>query len=133
MELLKFLNEMDEREKENNKVKKTTPGKNCVKLLTMRGSKGLEFDTVWLPGLNEGIIPSRSAVTLSQTEEERRMLYVAMTRAKTALILSYITGNENNPMLPSRFLRPIQDLWNNSQSSPSSGSSIISSNSTSSR
>ena len=117
----------------------------------MHGSKGLEFDIVWLPNLNEGIIPSRSSVTKEQIEEERRMLYVGMTRAKTALIMSYLTGSAENPMLPSRFLRPIRDLWeskdnskprakdmeekdhSSSPSSPSSGSSTSSSNSTSSR
>ncbi|WP_147368149.1 ATP-dependent helicase [Butyrivibrio sp. CB08] len=104
-----------------------------VNLLTMHGSKGLEFKYVWLPDLNEGIIPSRSATTNLQIEEERRMLYVAMTRAKTALIMSYIKGNKENPMLPSRFLRPIKDLWNQTSSDPSSGRSMSSSNSTSSK
>ena len=108
-----------------------------LNLLTMHGSKGLEFDIVWLCGLNEGIIPSRSSVTLSQIEEERRMLYVGMTRAKRALIMSYLNGGKENPMLPSRFLRPIRYLWeenySSSPSSPSSGSSTSSSNSTSSR
>ena len=121
-------------------------GKNSVKIYTMHGSKGLEFKYVWLPGLNEGIIPSRSAVTDSEIEEERRMLYVGMTRAKQALIMSYITGDENNAMLPSRFLRPLMNLWKDPKkdllqagaqdqrdSESSSGSSTSSSNSTSSR
>ncbi len=112
---------------------------NRVNIMTMHGSKGLEFDTVWLPDLNEGIIPTRSAVTCEQIEEERRMLYVAMTRAKKALIMSYITGNKENQMLPSRFIRPIRKLWektykeNQTSSEPSSGRSISSSNSASSR
>ncbi|MBQ3795608.1 MAG: ATP-dependent helicase [Butyrivibrio sp.] len=125
---------------EDENLKKSPKAKgNCLKLLTMHGSKGLEFDIVWLPNLNEGIIPSRSSVTSLQIEEERRMLYVGMTRAKTALIMSYLTGNEENPMLPSRFLRPLRYLWeerknqSSSPSRPSSGSSTISSNSTSSR
>ena len=105
----------------------------------MHAAKGLEFDIVWLPDLNEGIIPSRSSVSNEQTEEERRMLYVAMTRAKKALIMSYITGTKESPMLPCRFLRPIKDLWDEAykndqrSSEPSSGSSTSSSNSTSSR
>ena len=125
-------------EDEDVKTTKNPRGK-CLKLLTMHGSKGLEFDIVWLPNLNEGIIPSRSSVTSEQIEEERRMLYVGMTRAKTALIMSYLTGSDENPMLPSRFLRPIRYLWeenkdySSSPSRPSSGSSTISSNSTSSR
>lgn len=121
-------------EKKNNKMS----GKR-VKLLTMHGSKGLEFDIVWLPDLNEGIIPARSAVTLPEIEEERRMLYVAMTRAKQALIMSYVTGTKESPMMPTRFLRPIKKLWDRNykkaqtSSDPSSGSSTSSSNSASSR
>lgn len=131
--------------KEREKMSKTPSKKNVydgpfVRLLTMHASKGLEFDTVWIPDLNEGIIPSRSAVTLEETEEERRMLYVAMTRARRALIMSYITGSKENPMLPTRFLRPVKNLWdetygeiNQTSSEPSSGSSTSSSNSASSR
>ena len=128
-----------EKIRENSISEKKAISKNkgkCVKLMTMHGSKGLEFDIVWLPGLNEGIIPSRSCVTNEQIEEERRMLYVGMTRAKSALIMSYLTGNKENPMMPTRFLRPIRHLWegdHSSPSSPSSGSSTSSSNSTSSR
>ena len=105
----------------------------------MHASKGLEFKYVWLPDLNEGIIPSRNVTELNETEEERRMLYVAMTRAKQALIMSYITGNKDNPMLPSRFLRPIKDLWDrsyekdHSSSDSSSGISTSSSYSASSK
>ncbi len=137
--LLEKLLSLREKSDEEGKQKNKNIGKGKkLNLLTMHGSKGLEFDIVWLPNLNEGIIPSRSSVTPSQIEEERRMLYVGMTRAKTALIMSYLSGTENNPMLPSRFLRPIRHLWENrknysSPSRPSSGSSMISSNSTSSR
>ena len=134
-----LLNEMDKKmvEKADDKgVKKRNNG-NFVKLLTMHGSKGLEFDMVWIPDLNEGIIPSRGAATDSQIEEERRMLYVAMTRAKQALMISFVTGTKENAMLPSRFLRPIRSKWTlkygDQPSSPSSGSSTSSSNSTSSR
>ena len=150
-ELIGFFEKLKEEKKDVKPEKRNVSKKGCVKLLTMHGSKGLEFDIVWLPNLNEGIIPSRSSVTKEQIEEERRMLYVGMTRAKTALIMSYLTGSAENPMLPSRFLRPIRDLWeskdrekdalkgrhekdhSSSPSSPSSGSSTSSSNSTSSR
>ena len=116
------------------KTEKHVRGSNskCVNLLTMHASKGLEFKYVWLPDLNEGIIPARSAASDKQIEEERRMLYVAMTRAKSALIMSYIRGSKENPMLPSRFLRPVKDLFDQSSVS-SSGRSTSSSNSTSSR
>jgi DNA helicase-2/ATP-dependent DNA helicase PcrA len=140
---IKMLMEIRERaDFEKDRVKelraKASRG-NVVKLLTMHAAKGLEFDMVWLPDLNEGIIPSRNATTDKETEEERRMLYVAMTRAKKALIMSYITGTKENPMLPTRFIRPIKGLWdeiyNKTQTSsePSSGRSTSSSNSASSR
>ena len=108
VDTLQKIRESSLEAKKNSSKKKN---KDQVKLLTMHGAKGLEFDTVWLPNLNEGIIPSRSSVTIEQIEEERRMLYVGMTRAKTALIMSYITGTDDNRMLPSRFLRPIKHLW----------------------
>lgn len=77
-----------------------------IRLMTMHASKGLEFETVYLPDLNEGKIPSRQSVTPEEIEEERRMFYVAMTRAKKELHLLYCakkTGKE----IPSRFLEPI--------------------------
>ena len=135
-DFVKYIDEMAQSEENRQKENKTRQIKSGrVNIMTMHTSKGLEFDTVWLPDLNEGVIPSRNAVTIDQTEEERRMLYVAMTRAKKALIMSYVTGSENSPMLPSRFLRPIKYLWENTYHSPdsSSGRSMSSSNSTSSR
>lgn len=131
---LKDINAMID-ESFDNKKKTNKKSEKAVNIITMHGSKGLEYKAVWIPSINEGIIPSRSALTKLQIEEERRMLYVAMTRAKQALIMSYLAGTKENPMLPSRFLRPIRSLWedHSSPSKPSSGSSTSSSNSTSSR
>ena len=92
-------------------------GRTGVRLMTMHASKGLEFDTVWLPDLNEGILPNRKSITPVQIEEERRMLYVGMTRAKQTLMLSYVTGTKENPMLPSRLIRCIRQLWSMSSES----------------
>ena len=80
-------------------------GKSGVWILTMHASKGLEFDSVYIPDLNEGIVPSRRSRTEAEIEEERRLLYVAMTRAKTRLELLYIRGTRENPRPPSRFLK----------------------------
>ena len=74
-------------------------------LLTMHASKGLEFDCVFLPDLNEGVIPVRRAVSRGTVEEERRLFYVAMTRAQKKLHLFYLRGTRENPRLPSRFLK----------------------------
>ncbi|SHH88512.1 DNA helicase-2 / ATP-dependent DNA helicase PcrA [Butyrivibrio fibrisolvens DSM 3071] len=82
-----------------------------VRIMTMHASKGLEFNTVYLPSLCEGVVPNRKSVTPDQIEEERRMLYVGMTRAKKTLILSYIKGDKENARMPSRFLRPIMNLF----------------------
>ncbi len=56
-------------------------------LQTVHASKGLEYDTVFVIGLQEGLFPSGRAVTMEEREEERRLLYVAMTRAKNRLFL----------------------------------------------
>lgn len=68
-----------------------------VKLLTMHGSKGLEYDTVFLPDVNAKTIPNRKARTDLQQEEERRIFYVAMTRAKRRLEILY--DKEPSPFL----------------------------------
>ena len=77
---------------------------NRLSLMTYHRSKGLEFDHVYLPDLNDGIIPSRRASGEASIEEERRLLYVGMTRAKDRLTLSYVRGTAENPRMRSRFL-----------------------------
>lgn len=79
-----------------------------IRVITMHAAKGLEFDTVWIPSVNEGILPSRKSVTPEQIEEERRLFYVAMTRARRRLYISYLTGDDNYAYVPSRFLRPLK-------------------------
>lgn len=56
-----------------------------IRLLTMHGAKGLEYDVVYIPDANMGTTPHKKALTVSEKEEERRMFYVAMTRAKQDL------------------------------------------------
>ena len=75
-----------------------------VRVMTMHACKGLEFDRVYLPALNEGIIPGRRCREAADFEEERRLLYVAMTRARDHLEMLYVTGTKDNPRPPSRFL-----------------------------
>lgn len=77
-----------------------------VRLMTMHAAKGLEFQTVYLPDVNEGKLPSRQAVTPEALEEERRMFYVAMTRAQKELHILYC-NKENGKDKPSRFLEPL--------------------------
>lgn len=80
-----------------------------VHLMTVHASKGLEFDRVWIPDVNEGVFPYGNMQSKETEEEERRMLYVAMTRAKESLELTFVTGTKERPRLMSRFLNPIKD------------------------
>ena len=78
-----------------------------VRLMTMHGSKGLEFQAVFIPTINEGVCPYRKAIQSGDVEEERRMLYVAMTRAKKYLDLSFVEERFNKEAEASRFVREI--------------------------
>jgi DNA helicase-2/ATP-dependent DNA helicase PcrA len=89
---------------------KEEPG---VSLMTMHASKGLEFPVVFVPTLNEDIVPYRKAVQEGNLEEERRMLYVAMTRAKTYLHLSFVKERFHKEAEPSPFLYEISPALKN--------------------
>ena len=80
-----------------------------VKLMTVHAAKGLEFPHVFLCGMNEGIFPSRKVRTLPGMEEERRLAFVALTRAERGLYLSASQGRnfDGSPRYPSRFLLDI--------------------------
>lgn len=78
-----------------------------VNLMTIHASKGLEFSYVCISDVNEGILPGKNIRNPELLEEERRMLYVGMTRAKKALDILYLTGTKESPRLPSRFLNPL--------------------------
>lgn len=81
--------------------------KDAVVLTTMHGSKGLEFDIVYIIDANEEITPHKKAVFDSDIEEERRMFYVAMTRAKQRLNIFYPKKRYNKDMEVSRFVTEI--------------------------
>jgi len=77
-----------------------------VQLMTMHNSKGLEFNTVFLPTFNEGILPlNRANKEESMMEEERRIAYVAITRAKRNLYVSFVSKMFGKRVKPSRFLK----------------------------
>ena len=77
-----------------------------VKLMTVHAAKGLEFPYVFLCAMNEGIFPSRKVRTLPAMEEERRLAFVAVTRAERGLYLSQAAGRnfDGSPRYPSRFI-----------------------------
>ena len=80
-----------------------------VRLMTVHAAKGLEFPYVFLCGLNEGVFPSQKTNTLERMEEERRLAFVAMTRAEKQLFLTEAEGHhfDSSPRYPSRFLLDI--------------------------
>lgn len=84
---------------------------NRISLMTVHSVKGLEFDYVFITGLEEGIFPHRNSMGIDELEEERRLMYVAITRAKKDLWLTcakkrMIYGQES-PSIISRFVNEI--------------------------
>lgn len=81
-----------------------------VRLMTVHAAKGLEFPVVYLCGMNEGVFPSRKTRTIERMEEERRLAFVAVTRAERELHLSEAAGfghTDGSVRYPSRFLLDI--------------------------
>lgn len=83
-ELFEFMSEYDEILREANRKKNDRTG---ISLMTMHSAKGLEFDVVYIIDFIEGVMPYKKAKTPSELEEERRMVYVAMTRARNELYM----------------------------------------------
>jgi len=105
-ELDQFLARIEEARK----VNQSSP-RGKVNLMTIHQAKGLEFKCVIIPGLNEGILPHVNSLeqTILNLEEERRLMYVAMTRAMERLIITYRKRQIGQPItVASRFLREFQ-------------------------
>src|SRR5690606_30173820 len=88
------------------------PEKGAVTLMTLHAAKGLEFDTVALAGMEEGLLPhSRAATNEAELEEERRLCYVGITRAKRHLLLTSARMRTHRGMrertIPSQFLNEL--------------------------
>ena len=93
-----YTETLKKKEKERNRPR---PG---VRLMTIHASKGLEFKQVFLIEANEGRIPYQKAKTDKEIEEERRLFYVAMTRAKDFLKICYVKIKNGKEVTPSRFV-----------------------------
>lgn len=76
-----------------------------INIITMHACKGLEYPIVFLPDCNEGKVPHKKAVSGEEMEEERRMFYVAMTRAKSHLEILYIEDKMKKHLQACRFLK----------------------------
>ena len=77
---------------------------NAVTLATMHSSKGLEFENVYIIDANEGMMPYKKAVLEKDIEEERRLFYVGMTRAKTSLSIYSVKSINEKDSVISRFV-----------------------------
>lgn len=86
------------------------PSAKSISLMTMHGAKGLEYHTVFIVGANEDICPYKKAETNEEIEEERRLFYVAMTRAKKRLVISYSKERNGKKMKQSRFVGEVLNL-----------------------
>lgn len=101
-----WFTHMDEYKQELKKQAQNKRNKNIegINIMTMHSSKGLEFSSVFLLDVNEGVTPHKKAVLPENIEEERRLFYVAMTRAKELLYIFSSKQRYNKVMLPSRFI-----------------------------
>ena len=116
-----FLTYIEEFKEKLKKALKDTPAK-AVNLLTFHGCKGLEFDVVFMPDCLEGITPHKKSHTPDELEEERRMFYVAMTRARDLLVLSSSKKRHGHDgQKTSRYISEIR----RSQTPPEPGSRIF--------
>lgn len=105
-----FLDELVLDVTEAERFRSDKPKGNVLRLMTLHAAKGLEFECVWMVGLEEGLLPHHRALTegLQAIDEERRLCYVGVTRAKKRLALSLcltrMKWGKSRPSRPSRFL-----------------------------
>ncbi len=87
------------------------PRMEAVTLMSIHASKGLEFPVVFIAGVEEGILPylSKTADVQQNLEEERRLMYVGLTRAKERVFLTYAKTKRDKIVEPSKFLKEISD------------------------
>ena len=111
---------LEEAQKEKEKKGTKTANEKTIYLFTYHGSKGLEFDHVYLIDVNEGITPSLRAATQESIEEERRMFYVALTRAKHEITIASLTRLGRDEAYPSRFIKELAKAQSGISSSNSS-------------
>jgi len=101
LDVVQTMNLIARLERDNEEV-------DAVQLATLHAAKGLEFPHVYLVGVEEGVLPHQSSIDADQVEEERRLMYVGITRAQRTLTITYCekrrSGKEWRDVAPSRFL-----------------------------
>jgi DNA helicase-2/ATP-dependent DNA helicase PcrA len=111
--LEQFISELSLQSASGGEVEEGEEDKECVILSTVHQAKGLEWDTVFVTGLNDGRFPSARSLQTDSEEEERRLFYVAVTRAREDLYLCYpITSEEWHGLgllKPSRFIKELPE------------------------
>lgn len=103
-ELLDYIENYDMVSEQNIKI----PDSDAVNIVSMHASKGLEWKVVIIPDVNERVVPHKKAINERQLEEERRIFYVALTRAKEKLFIFYVHEEKAGNNLPSKFINEIK-------------------------
>lgn len=105
--ILDYLTHVEDINMELSQSYKNQDEQKGIVLTTMHSAKGLEFEVVFVIGCIEGIIPHQKSKSNDEIEEERRLFYVALTRAKTLLYISILNTKYENKAVPSRFLNKL--------------------------
>ena len=103
-----YKEELKEQTKKSFELQRGQLQEDAVMLMTMHGAKGLEFECVFIPDANEGVTPHSKSVLSADMEEERRMFYVAMTRAKLHLHVYYLKERFHKEVDVSRFVEEME-------------------------
>ncbi|MFM8705850.1 MAG: ATP-dependent helicase, partial [Planctomycetia bacterium] len=123
-----FLDELVLDVTEAERFRSDKPKGNVLRLMTLHAAKGLEFDCVWMVGMEEGLLPHHRSLNdgLQAIDEERRLCYVGVTRAKKRLVLSLcltrMKWGKSKPCRPSRFLYELTGQAEKFTDEPADGS-----------
>lgn len=117
-----YKEELKEQTQKSLEMQRGKEQEDSVMLMTMHGAKGLEFTCVFIPDANEGVTPHSKSVLNADMEEERRMFYVAMTRAKEHLHIYYLKERFHKEVDISRFVTEIETSKDQNETSPSHSS-----------
>ena len=107
--MIDFREELKKKRAAESRQEGEQEDRNQIRLMTFHASKGLEFPAVYLIDVNDGIVPHRKASNREETEEERRMFYVAMTRAKDRLTVCTLKNRFRRKAEESPFIKEFEN------------------------